>query len=212
MELNAPNTLQCPVRGAVPVRIQDPTLIHTSEEFQIISCVKFLLSKGYPEDMFEFEKKIEVGSGNKPICLDISLKTPKKRVLVVKIKKTGADKTSVVKSQLIPAMNRAGAEFGIYWNGTNKILFRASKEYPIARLPDFGKRWEDKELTRDDLRPIDHPHFLLDILNQTLHNMAGASKHYRYQILLSLLLIKFHDEEVTEGGGGAKILYFQCRQ
>ena len=202
-------SLNCPIRGSLKITKRAKDGITFTEEYQRIECVKFLLSKNYPKEHFDFEKDV-LAYGNRGINTlraDIILYNRNKELIkkdervkciytVVEVKRKN-DKTAI-NMQLLPALNHCpNAEFGIYWDDKQRIFIKKDeqeKEYDVIRFPRYGETFDEKLLKFDDLQPIDDHTKLLNIIEQKLHNTSGQSKTYRYDEIFKLLLVKYYDE------------------
>ena len=217
--------LTCPIRGALRVHPKAKDEITFTEEYQRIECVKYLLKKKYPPENFDFEENIlRYGSGGKSsLRADVVVYHQSKKDLgeeekvrnieiVAEIKRKKESRSQAIQHQLFPALNHApNCKYGIYWDDENRIFYRKEdqeKHYDIMRLPSFGEGWDVRLLRLSDLQEIEDSPKLLAILNQRLHNIAGASMSYRYGELFKLLLVKYYDE-IKHGNGENTNLEFQ---
>lgn len=217
--------LICPIRGELSVPDKAKDRITFTEEYQRIECVKYLLRKKYPKENFDFEENIlRYGSGGKgSLRADIVVYRQGRNNLVqdqrvnnieivAEVKRRKESKDQAIRYQLLPALNHAPhCKYGIYWDDENRIFYRKEdqdKSYDIIRLPSFGESWDVRLLRLSDLQEIEDSQKLLAILNQRLHNIAGASMSYRYDELFKLLLVKYYDE-IENGNEESSGLEFQ---
>ena len=217
--------LICPIRGELSVPDKAKDRITFTEEYQRIECVKYLLRKKYPKEHFDFEENIlRYGSGGKgSLRADIVVYRQGRNNLmqdqrvsnieiVAEVKRKKESKDQAIRYQLLPALNHAPhCKYGIYWDDENRIFYRKEdqdKSYDIIRLPSFGESWDVRLLRLSDLQEIEDSQKLLAILNQRLHNIAGASMSYRYGELFKLLLVKYYDE-IGNGNEESSGLEFQ---
>ncbi len=195
--------LTCPVRGELNVNAKSKDALTFSEEYRRVECVRMLLKKGYKKENFCFEKNVwEIGnSGRNRLRADIVIENAGKTILVAEIKRDTKDKKSAVENQLVPALIKTDAEFGIYFDGVCNSLFVKKdgykNEHSLNLLPKFGFDFEAVPLTFGDLRPISNINSLLEELEQILHSL-GATKEEKYSQLFALILCKYYDEKCCE--------------
>lgn len=209
---NKKNTkyLNCPVRGELKTLEKAKDSLTFTEEFQRIECIKFLLSKKYPKENFDFERNIlKYGNGGRnSLRADIivynkpKIKLNKKDLinevlLVCEIKRSSEDKISAINNQLSPAMNHTpSSKFGIYWDNEIQLLLKKgdSFEYDILKLPFFGSNWEDILISYENLKEIKNSKNILKDLEQIMHNLGGTNKGFRYKEFFKIFLTKYYDE------------------
>jgi type I restriction enzyme M protein len=63
--------LICPIRGPLNVNERSKDGLSFTEERQRIELVRFLLSKGYTKELFEFEYNIKFGSSKRYLRADL---------------------------------------------------------------------------------------------------------------------------------------------
>lgn len=207
--------LTCPIRGGLKSKTFAKDGLTFTEEYQRIQCVNFLLSKNYPKQCFKFEDIIwKLGNNAKNnLRADIAIvdkNDNNKIILLAEIKHENKEKNNAINNQLIPALIKTNARFGIYFDGVENVLFcdfdNYKIEYNLNNLPIFGFDFQQKSLTFADLRPIENITAILERLEQILHNI-GTTKEEKYNRLFALILCKYFDEKQCEDNN--KILTFQ---
>ncbi|RAX53861.1 hypothetical protein CCY99_05625 [Helicobacter sp. 16-1353] len=195
--------LKCPIRGELNVNDKAKDNITFTEEYQRIECVKFLLNRGYPKNLFDFEKNVwDIGNaGRNHLRVDIVIyenDDKDKILLIAKIKRDKKDKDSAIKNQLKPAIIKQNAPFGIYFDGIENTFFTKddnySQEHTLLKLPHFGYKFNDTPLRLKDLEPIKNITGIIFKVEQILHNM-GTTKEEKYREFFKLILSKYYDEK-----------------
>jgi len=213
------NTLKinCPIRGELNVNEKAKDNITWTEEYNRVQCVKFLLSQGYPKELFDFEKDVmKVGSeGRNSVRADIVVykdNTKQNIFLIVEVKRDNKNVNDAVDYQLKPSCLANNTEYGIYFDGIENILFKGNDfdtRYSLLKLPKYEFGWEDKFLIFDNLQKIENITGLLDKIDQIFHN-SGLTKEKRYKELFKVVLSKYFDEKDKKGTD--KVLDFQISQ
>ncbi|CAI2165515.1 2662_t:CDS:2 [Funneliformis geosporum] len=97
-----------------------------TEEYQRIRLIRYLLQKkGYPKSYFIIEYAIPIGhKGHNTLRVDLVIKKANQFICVAEVKKgySEQNRKSAIKHQLIPAMRIVNAKYGIYFDGTPKIV------------------------------------------------------------------------------------------
>ena len=213
------NTLKitCPIRGELNVNEKEKDNITLTEEYQRVMCVKFLLERGYPKDLFDFEKDVmKVGNaGRNSVRADIVIykdNTKQNIFLIAEIKRDNKDITDAVHYQLKPSCLANNTEYGIYFDGIENIIFKGNDfetKYSLLKLPKYNFNWENDLLIFDKLQKIENITGILDKINQIFHN-SGLTKEKRYRELFKIVLSKYFDEKDKKGTD--KSLDFQISQ
>lgn len=198
--------LYCPIRGTLKLTEKNNKNEFT-EEFRRIELVKFLLNKGYPKELFDFEKVIlKYGnSGRNTLQADLVIFRNSNKddinniSIVCEVKKNSNNKESAIKYQLKPAFdNIKNCEYAIYWDDEHKILFRNEnnifKEISILKLAPFRANFQDNHINYSNLIEIKHPLKLLKMMEQKIHNQGATNKNYRYEEIFKIFLLKYFDE------------------
>lgn len=208
--------LTCPIRGTLKNKTFAKDGLTFTEEYQRIQCINFLLSKSYPKQCFKFENIVwKLGNNARNnLRADIVIvdeNDNNKIILVAEIKRENKDKNNAINNQLIPALIKTNAKFGIYFDGIENALFcdfdNYKTEYNLNNLPIFGFNFQQRSLTFADLKPIENITAILERLEQILHNI-GTTKEEKYNRLFALILCKYFDEKQCEDDN-KKILTFQ---
>ena len=186
--------LTCPIRGILNTEDISKDGLSFTEEYQRIECIKFLLSKGYPIELFEFEKTVmSLGnSGKNRLRADIVIyddEFKKNILLIVEVKKDSKSKESAIKFQLMPPSMSWKTKFSIYYDGVENCLFKNNnfdKELSLLSLPNYGFDADEEPLKFINLIQIKDIKNILAKINQILHNI-GRSKDFRYQELFKVI-------------------------
>ena len=172
--------LTCPIRGRLKSKTFAKDGLTFTEEYQRIQCVNFLLSKNYPKQCFKFEDIVwKLGNNARNnLRADIVIvdeNDDNKIILLAEIKHENKEKNNAINNQLIPALIKTNARFGIYFDGVENVLFcdfdNYKTEYNLNHLPIFGFDFQQKSLTFADLKPIENITAILERLEQILHNI-----------------------------------------
>lgn len=72
--------------------------------------------------------------------------------------------------------------------------FRSEDENRLLKLPLFGEKLSSRLLCFNDLKRIEKPKKLLELLEQKIHNLGGTNKNFRYKEIFKIFLSKYYDE------------------
>jgi type I restriction enzyme M protein len=210
------NKITCPIRGELNVSEKAKDGITWTEEYKRVECIRFLLKKGYPKNLFNFEKDVmKVGNGGRNrVRADIVIYRENKQdiFLIAEIKRDNKNVDDAINFQLKPSVLSNKAEYGIYFDGIENILFKGNDfetKYSLLKLPKYNFNWEDKFLTFNNLQTIENITGMLEKIDQIFHN-SGFTKEKRYKELFKIVISKYFDEKDKKDTN--KMLDFQISQ
>lgn len=194
--------LTCPIRGELNINDKAKDGITFTEETRRIECVKLLLQKGIPKDLFDFEKNIwDLGSsGRNHLRADILVYTDNAKdniFLIAEIKRDNKNKKAAMENQLIPSCIRQSCKYGIYYDSIENIFISKNdnykKEYSLLKFPLWGYDFDDKPLVYEDLQKVENITELIDKIEQILHNV-GKTNEEKYDVFFKFIISKYYDE------------------
>jgi type I restriction enzyme M protein len=211
--------LHCPIRGQLTATAYAKDKLTFSEEKRRIDCIRFLLSKGYPQANFKIETTL-LRFGNKgrnSFRTDIAIldgpasSLPKSIdelkphiVLVAEIKRDNKGASVAKHTQVKPALDFLHdiSARAVYWDDVEQRMFyktlkgtkTVTHETSIALLPKWGQSLEKPVLTVESLRTSANIRAAFEKIEDRLH--AGVpDKSRRFELMLQFLLVKLYDEK-----------------
>lgn len=192
--------LICPIRGLLNINEKSKDNLSFTEERQRIELVRFLLSKGYPKELFEFEYKIKFGSSKRFLKADLITweSDSKQNVnIICEIKRDSKHKIDAYDFQLKPAIKLTNSKYGIYFDNADNYIIYSNNKFSLNKLPKYGFEFNAKNISISDLRKITNIEYIYSKLDQLTYN-NGISKEKRYEGIFQILLSKYYDEKYNE--------------
>ncbi|ATZ17822.1 restriction endonuclease subunit M [Mesoplasma melaleucae] len=192
--------LICPIRGPLNINEKSKDGLSFTEERQRIELVRFLLTKGYTKELFEFEYNIKFGSSKKYLRADLIIweNESKQNInIVCEVKRDSKHKIDAYDYQLEPAIKLTNSKYGIYFDNADNYLIYSNNKYSLNKLPTYGFEFNAKSISINDLRTITNIDYIYNKLDQLTHN-NGISKEKRYEGIFQILLSKYYDEKYNE--------------